>query len=140
VSYRFSKRSYRNLQNVRPELVAVATLALDYLGRTGGPDFVVTDGARNLDEQRRLVEEGKSQTMNSRHLTGHAIDVAAFDENYNVTWDAEPYKVIAAAFQRAGEQLGIDIEWGGNWTSFVDMPHFALTREQFPTPKEFSDA
>jgi hypothetical protein len=136
MTYRFSKRSYRNLQNVRPELVAVATLALDHLGRTGGPDFVITDGARNLDEQRRLVEQGKSQTMESRHLTGHAIDVAAFTPDYEVTWEAEPYETIAAAFKRAGEQLGIDIEWGGDWESFVDMPHFALTREQFPAPRE----
>lgn len=136
MTYRFSKRSYRNLQNVRPELVAVATLALDILGREGGPDFVITDGARNLDEQRKLVEEGKSQTMNSRHLTGHAIDVAAFTPDYKVTWEPEPYRQIADTFKRAGEQLGIDIEWGGSWTSFTDMPHFALTREQFPTPKE----
>jgi peptidoglycan L-alanyl-D-glutamate endopeptidase CwlK len=138
MTYRFSKRSYRNLQNVRPELVAVATLALNHLGRTGGPDFVITDGARNLDEQRRLVEQGKSQTMESRHLTGHAIDVAAFTPEYEVTWEAEPYETIAAAFKRAGEQLGIDIEWGGDWTSFVDMPHFALTREQFPAPEAYA--
>jgi peptidoglycan L-alanyl-D-glutamate endopeptidase CwlK len=136
MSYRFSKRSYRNLQNVRPELVAVATLALETLGREGGPDFVVTDGARNLDEQRKLVEEGKSQTMDSRHLTGHAIDVAAFTPDYEVTWEPKPYRKIADAFERAGRQLGIEIEWGGSWSEFVDMPHFALTRQQFPAPRE----
>jgi peptidoglycan L-alanyl-D-glutamate endopeptidase CwlK len=138
MSYHFSDRSYRNLRNVRPELVAVATLALDHLGRTGGPDFVVTDGVRNLDEQRRLVEQGKSQTMNSRHLTGHAIDVAAFTPDYKVTWEAEPYETIAAAFKRAGEQLGVEIVWGGDWENFVDMPHFALSREQYPAPDGFA--
>jgi peptidoglycan L-alanyl-D-glutamate endopeptidase CwlK len=136
MSYRFSRRSYDNLRNVRPQLVAVATLALDHLGRTGGPDFVVTEGVRNLDEQRKLVDEGKSQTMNSRHLTGHAIDVAAFTPDYEVTWETEPYETIAAAFKRAGEQLGVEIVWGGDWQDFVDMPHFALSREQFPTPRE----
>jgi peptidoglycan L-alanyl-D-glutamate endopeptidase CwlK len=136
MSYRFSKRSYRNLQNVRPELVAVATLALDHLGRTGGPDFVVTDGARNLDEQRKLVEEGKSQTMNSRHLTGHAIDVAAFTPDYEVTWEAEPYERIADAMKRAADQLGVNIVWGGSWESFVDMPHFELDQNVYPAPRE----
>ena len=136
MSYKFSERSYRNLQNVRPELVAVTTLALHYLGRENGPDFVVTDGARNLDEQRKLIDQGKSQTMDSRHLTGHAIDVAAFDADYNVTWEAGPYRRIADAFKRAGETLGTDIEWGGDWQSFIDMPHFALTHEQFPTSKK----
>lgn len=135
MTYRFSERSYRNLRQVRPELVAVATLALDHLGRVGGPDFVVTDGVRNVDQQRRLVEEGKSQTMDSRHLTGHAIDIAAFDENYEVTWEAEPYQWIAEAFKRAADQLGVAIEWGGDWETFTDMPHFALDREQYPTPE-----
>jgi len=114
VTYRFSERSYRNLQQVRPQLVAVATLALDHLGRVGGPDFVVTDGARNLDEQRKLVEQGKSQTMDSRHLTGHAIDIAAFTPDYEVTWEPEPYQRIADAFKRAADQLGVEIVWGGD--------------------------
>jgi len=136
VTYRFSERSYRNLQQVRPQLVAVATLALDHLGRVGGPDFVVTDGVRSIDDQRRLMAEGKSQTMDSRHLTGHAIDIAAFTPDYKVTWDPEPYREIAAAFKRAADRLGVEIVWGGDWEEFVDMPHFALSREQYPTPKE----
>jgi peptidoglycan L-alanyl-D-glutamate endopeptidase CwlK len=136
MTYRFSERSYQSLRQVRPELVAVATLALDHLGRVGGPDFVVTEGVRSIDEQRRMVREGKSQTMNSRHLTGHAIDVAAFTPEYKITWDAEPYQRIADAMKRAADQLGVAIEWGGDWESFVDMPHFALSREQFPAPKE----
>jgi peptidoglycan L-alanyl-D-glutamate endopeptidase CwlK len=136
VTYRFSERSYQSLRQVRPELVAVTTLALDHLGRVGGPDFVVTEGVRSIDEQKRLVREGKSQTMNSRHLTGHAIDVAAFTPEYKITWDAEPYQRIADAMKRAADQLGVAIEWGGDWESIVDMPHFALSREQFPAPKE----
>jgi len=136
MSYRFSERSYRNLRNVRPELVAVATLALHYLGRENGPDFVVTDGARNLDEQRKLVEQGKSQTMDSRHLTGHAIDVAALTPDHKVTWEPGPYRTIADAFKRASTVLGVHIEWGGDWRTFTDMPHFALSREQYPPPKE----
>jgi len=136
MTYRFSERSYRNMQNVRPELVAGATLARDHLGRVGGPDFVVTEGVRSIDEQKRLVQEGKSQTMHSRHLTGHAIDVAAFTPDYDVTWEPEPYQRIADAMKRAARQLSVDIEWGGDWTEFVDMPHFALSREQYPAPRE----
>jgi hypothetical protein len=69
----FSTASYRKLLGVRPELVAVATLALD----RSPLDFRVTEGLRTLSRQQQLVKEGASRTMNSRHLTGHAIDVVA---------------------------------------------------------------
>lgn len=133
--YHWSRRSYRNLQQVRPELVAVATVALMDLAESGGPDFVVTDGVRSVDQQRKLVEEGKSQTMNSRHLTGHAIDIAAFTDDYEVTWEPRPYERIAEAMKWAGERMGVEIEWGGDWTSFVDRPHFQLSRAQYPAPE-----
>lgn len=130
--YKWSERSYENLRGVRVELVAVATLALNRLGATGGPDFAVTEGRRSEAEQERLVDEGSSTTYNSRHLTGHAIDIVAFDRNYNVTWESEPYKEIARAFKAAAGQLGVEIEWGGDWESFVDMPHFALDWNAYP--------
>jgi len=130
--YRWSERSYRKLQGVRPELVAVATLALRRLGENGGPDFVVTSGKRTEEEQRELVNEGASQTMNSRHVTGHAIDIAAFDEKYNVTWEGRYYQNIADFMFEAAEDLGVKIEWGGNWQEFRDMPHFALDWEAYP--------
>lgn len=133
--YRWSERSYQNLQGIRPELVSVATLALDRLGRLGGPDFVVTSGVRTQDEQRELVNSGASQTMNSRHLTGHAIDIMAFDRNYNGSWDPELYKEIARAFKTVAGRLGVEIEWGGDWADYVDMPHFALDWNTYPVER-----
>jgi len=132
LTYRWSERSYSNLEGVRPELVAVATLALSRLGSMGGPDFVVTEGVRSEERQQELYDEGASLTLNSRHLTGHAIDIMAFDENYEGTWEPEFYKEIARAFKVAAGQLNVAIEWGGDWDEPVDMPHFALDWEAYP--------
>ena len=119
--FRFSKRSYDKLAGVRPELVAVATLALS----RSPVDFGITEGLRTKKRQRELYNEGKSRTMNSRHLTGHAIDVAAYVDG-KVTWDWQPYLQISQAMKHAAEDLGVNIQWGGDWQSLKDGPHFEL--------------
>jgi peptidoglycan L-alanyl-D-glutamate endopeptidase CwlK len=121
--YRFSSRSYANLKGVDPRLVAVATLALSM----GEIDFGVTEGLRTIERQRQLVASGASRTMKSRHLTGDAIDVAAYVDGA-VRWDWPLYEHIADAFKRAAKDLGIAIVWGGDWTSLRDGPHFELAR------------
>lgn len=119
--YRFSKRSYDKMEGVRPELVAVAALALS----RSEVDFGVTEGLRTKERQAQLVGKGASQTMRSRHLTGHAIDVVAYVGG-EVRWDWPLYERIAAAMKEAAEDLGVPIEWGGDWTSLKDGPHFQL--------------
>lgn len=119
--YRFSARSYRNLAGVRPELVAVATLAL----LLTDVDFVVTEGVRTVERQRKLVASGASKTMRSRHLTGHAIDVAAWVDG-DIRWDWPLYSKIAEAFKAAAGELGVQLIWGGDWVTFPDGPHFQL--------------
>jgi peptidoglycan L-alanyl-D-glutamate endopeptidase CwlK len=125
--FRFSKRSYASLSGVRPELIAVASRVLLY----SPIDFVVTEGLRTLDRQRELVRIGASQTMNSRHLTGHAIDVAAW-HNGGIRWDWPLYEKIALAFKQASEELSVNITWGGDWVSLRDGPHFELNRRDYP--------
>lgn len=121
--YSFSQRSIRRLSGVHPELVLLASRALLY----SPVDFGVTEGLRTIDRQRQLVADGKSQTMDSLHLTGDAIDVAAYVAG-SVTWEWDLYEEVAAAFKRAADELDIAIEWGGDWTTFKDGVHFQRVR------------
>jgi hypothetical protein len=121
--FRFSLRSEGSFAGVKPELVAVARRALEL----SPIDFGITEGVRTIERQRVLVAEGKSQTMNSRHLTGEAIDVVAYLGSA-VSWDPKYYHQIADAFKQASAELNTPIEWGGDWKTFVDGPHFQLKR------------
>lgn len=132
--YKFSERSYGNLQGVRAELVVVTALALYKSAESEGPDFVVTEGLRSKEKQQEMVEQGLSKTLNSRHLTGHAIDIAAFDEHGNVTWDKEAYEELSTYFFEAAEELEVEVEWGGDWG--WDFPHFALSWNAYPKEDE----
>lgn len=136
MSFQFSKRSLDNLQGVHPDLVAVARRALEITP----VDFMVIDGLRTLEEQRILVRRGFSKTMNSRHLTGHAVDMVPwgdFDNDGDIDgtdlfsfWPQ--YRTIAQAMKVAAGELGVDLEWGGDWKKFRDGPHFQLSRKAYP--------
>jgi len=123
----FGKRSKENLIGVNPNLVSVVTLALEL----SPVDFTVTNGLRTKERQLELVRLGKSRTLRSRHLTGHAIDVAAFVHG-KISWDWAYYDQIAVAMKNAAKVLGITIEWGGDWESFKDGPHFQLSWKDYP--------
>ncbi len=123
---RFSTRSFNHLAGVRPELVVLAYHALTL----STVPFQITDGIRTRAEQEKLLAEGKSRTMRSRHLTGHAVDVVAVQDG-KVSWDWNLYETIAAAWKRASIETGIPIEWGGDW-KFRDGPHFQLSWKDYP--------
>ena len=127
MTFKFSKRSLDNLVGVHKDLIRVANRALSI----SKIDFVITSGVRTIEEQKKLVASGASRTMRSRHLTGHAIDVAALNKG-KVTWDGKYYTPIAEAMKQAAKDLGVHIKWGGDWESFKDMPHFELDREFYP--------
>lgn len=73
MSFRLSQRSLRNLEGVHPRLVALVREAV----ALSPVDFMITEGLRTPERQVSLVRAGASRTLNSRHLTGHAVDVAA---------------------------------------------------------------
>jgi peptidoglycan L-alanyl-D-glutamate endopeptidase CwlK len=125
--YKLSLRSKRNLVGVHPDLVMVVNRAI-----TMTPvDFAVIEGLRNKTRQKQLVESGASGTLNSRHLTGHAVDLGAWVDG-EIRWDWPLYHRIADAVKRAAAELSIPIEWGGDWKTFPDGPHFQLPWKEYP--------
>lgn len=127
MTFRFSSRSLRNLEGVHPDLVAVAHRALQLTE----VDFLVTEGLRTREKQIELVRAGASRTTRSRHLTGHAIDVAAWVAG-GVRWDWPLYEELSRAFKQAAAELKVPIVWGGDWKSFRDGPHYELSRTEYP--------
>ena len=127
MGYTFSKRSKKSLEGVHPDLVKVTTRALEITE----VDFVVIEGMRTLERQKQLFNKGASKTMNSRHLTGHAVDLAAWVDG-TVSWDWPYYAKIAKAMKQAAKELDVEISWGGDWDGFPDGPHFQLTWEVYP--------
>jgi peptidoglycan L-alanyl-D-glutamate endopeptidase CwlK len=69
--------------------------------------------------------------MNSRHLTGHAVDLGAWVDG-TVRWDWPLYYKIADAMLKAAKELNVAVEWGGHWSTFKDGPHFQLNWEKYP--------
>lgn len=114
-------RSLKRLEGVNAALVSVVRRAAEITD----VDFVVTEGLRTKERQAELVKKGASQTMNSKHLTGRAVDLAA-KVGDEVRWDWPLYHRLAAAMKQAAKELGVAIVWGGDWRAFKDGPHFEL--------------
>lgn len=127
MSFKLSSRSKDRLIGVHPDLCKVVELAI-----TLTPiDFGITEGLRDKERQAVLYAKGATKTMNSRHLTGHAIDFVCY-VNGDVTWDLKYYKQVSDAFKTAAVKLKVPIVWGGDWKSFVDGPHIELDKKVYP--------
>lgn len=127
MTYKFSQRSLDRLKGVHPDLVKVMLEAI----KESPYDFGITEGLRSPERQKELYEGGKSRTMNSRHLTGHAVDIAVFIDG-KVTWDFGVYEKVAEHIEKTAELLKVRIIWGGRWRTLKDGPHFELDRKHYP--------
>lgn len=114
-------RSRKNLTGVNEKLVQVVERAAEITT----VDFIVTEGLRTIERQKQLYDKGASRTMNSKHLTGHAVDLAAVVDG-EVRWDWPLYHKLADAMKQAAKELNVPMTWGGDWRSFKDGPHFEL--------------
>ncbi len=131
----WSARSLKSLDGIHADLRRVLDRAL----QDSPVDFVITEGLRSLERQREMVRIGASTTLNSRHLTGHAVDFYAYvDVNTDgkVTFEemASPrlLRQIADAIKYAASELGVPVVWGGDWRKFKDYPHIELDRRKYP--------
>ena len=127
VSFVLDERSNRNLVGVHPDLARVVRRAIEMTT----VDFVVTEGLRTQARQKQLLAAGATKTLRSRHLTGHAIDLAA-RVGKTVRWDWPLYAKLAEAMKRAAAEQNVPIEWGGDWKTFKDGPHFQLPWATYP--------
>ena len=125
--YQLGPRSKNRLKGVHDDLVKVVERAIEI----STVDFTVLEGLRSPERQKALVEAGASQTLNSRHITGHAVDLGAWVED-EVSWDWPLYHKIASAMKEAAKELDVAIIWGGDWKRFPDGPHFELDRKKYP--------
>lgn len=127
MSFKLGKRSRKNLKDVHPDLVALVERSIEITT----VDFTVLEGVRTVERQRKLVDAGASKTMRSRHLTGHAVDLGAWVDG-TVDWSWPLYFHIAKAMKYAAWERNIQIEWGGDWRTFKDGPHFQLLWAKYP--------
>lgn len=122
-------RSIDRLKGVHPDLVRVVFRAASLI--SADPGFVVIEGVRTKARQIVLFKSGASSTMQSRHLTGHAVDIAAI-VGASVRWDWPLYPKLAAVFKEAARAEDVPIIWGGDWPRLRDGPHFELPRSKYP--------
>lgn len=110
MAFKLSNRSRKNLEGVDERLVAVVEYAIEVTK----VDFAVTEGLRTVQRQRELVAAGASQTMNSKHITGHAVDVVAYIGS-RISWELNLYDDIADAFKLASMEVCVPVRWGAAW-------------------------
>ncbi|WP_145482793.1 M15 family metallopeptidase [Yersinia rohdei] len=126
-NFRFSQRSEGNLKGVNADLVRVVRRALEL----STVDFGVIEGVRTVERQKELVATGKSQTMNSRHISGNAVDLLPVGADWN---DYKCWLPVLDAMHRASKELGIKLRFGITWTDnpndkpakFLDGPHVEI--------------
>ena len=110
MSFCLSKKSLGHLTGVHPDLYLVVRRAIDVTP----VDFTVLEGLRSVSRQKEMMEQGKSRTMRSRHLTGHAVDVGAWVEG-QIDWSWDFYPKIASAFREISIATHIPVVWGAVW-------------------------
>ena len=127
MTFRLSQKSLDRLSGVHPDLVAVVKRAIEITEVY----FAVLEGVRSKARQEQLFKQKATKTMNSRHLTGHAVDLGAYVGG-SIRWDWPLYYQIADAMKAAAAELEIPLTWGGDWKTFPDGPHFELPWAQYP--------
>lgn len=108
--FTLSQKSIDTLNGVNGKLIAIVHDAI----KISTVDFSVGEGLRTLERQSILVKSGKSKTMNSKHITGHAVDLWAF-VNGKVSWDLKHYYDIADAMRDSAIKNGVILTWGAVW-------------------------
>lgn len=143
-------RTLRNIETLDPKardtFRSLATIGKTVAARHGC-DYVMISGNRTYEEQNALYNQPwdgkdndgdgrtdeadekvtKAKGGHSNHNFGIAGDFAVFKngtymDSANPALAARVHSDVADAAQAAG----LNIEWGGDWTSFKDYPHFEI--------------
>ena len=129
--FTLSQRSLGRLQGVHPDLVAVVKRAIEITP----VDFAVIEGVRTIERQKQLLAAGASKKLKSRHIPssnasgmGEAVDLAPFVNGKTEHENWSLFYQLAPAVKEAAKELGVAIQWGGDWRKFKDGAHFELKR------------
>jgi peptidoglycan L-alanyl-D-glutamate endopeptidase CwlK len=131
MGYKLGTRSEQRLKGVHPDLVKVVRRAIEI----SPIDFTVLEGKRTVERQRELFAKKATRTMKSRHIHGFAVDLAPLI-NGDVRWDWPLYNQLSKVVKQAAKDVKVPVEWGGDWTSFKDGPHWQLPHKLYPDPKK----
>lgn len=126
MTHKFSQRSLDRLKGVHEDLVKVMLEAI----KESPYDFGITEGLRTPQRQKELFDKGLSRTLQSRHLTGHAVDIAVWVDG-KVNWDFPKYQDVAEHILKVAKELKVPLVWGGMWRGLRDGPHFELDRKAY---------
>jgi len=130
----FSLQSEERLKGVNPALVDLMK-EVEKRAQERGLDLEITEGVRDLERQEELLEEGKSQTLASKHLVGNALDVHLRGPDGSAIWDFEAYQPVAEIAKEVAAEKGIDnLVWGGDWKTLKDGVHFELSNAEYAAP------
>tara|TARA_R110002126_G_scaffold750_3_gene4725 strand:+ start:3878 stop:4330 length:453 start_codon:yes stop_codon:yes gene_type:complete len=110
MSFKLSSRSTANLDKVDSNLVAIVRMAI----LETKIDFGVICGLRTIEEQKVLVDKGVSQTMDSKHISGSAVDLMAYVGS-RASWELNLYDDIADSMKKASKLVDVPIRWGAAW-------------------------
>lgn len=131
MSFSFGERSLKRLEGVHPDLVRVMKRAIG----CSTIDFSIIEGMRTLATQKKYLASGATRTLNSRHLTGHAVDIAPYIDG-KIRWDWPLYIELAKVIKKAALEEKVSLQWGGDWKSFKDGPHWELLWKEYPIKKK----
>lgn len=136
--FKFSKNSLKKLEGLHPNLQKF----FRELIKISPYDFSITQGVRTAEEQNKLYQQGRTTPgkivtncdgykLKSNHQTksdglGHAGDIAVLVNN-KITWEEKYYKEVAMSARILMQKY--NIEWGGDWKNFKDLPHFEYKGE-----------
>lgn len=124
MTFKLSKRSQDNLLGVDPTLVSIVRRAIQITT----VDFAVTEGVRSAKRQQELFAKGATKTLQSKHLTGRAVDLVAFIGG-RISWELNLYDEIADAMRLAALEKNAGVRWGAAW-NIPDIRHWSGTMEE----------
>lgn len=138
--WKYDNRNRENLDKLSPNTKAAAYKWYNKCIELGA-EVLIYETIRTVEQQRRNVAKGASQTMKSYHITGQALDYVPIINGVD-RWDNPSYRqgVWGQALQYA---VKLGFTWGADWNkngrtddeSFVDSPHLQFEYHGYGTDK-----
>ncbi len=118
----FSQRSKRARAELHPKLQQIVDEAIKEI------DFVILDAQRGRAEQERAFKQGNSKAHFGQSAHNFEPAVAMDICPYPIDWNnIERFKEMAKVVKAKAKALGIEVDYGGDWKSIKDYPHFELS-------------